>query len=123
MVVFYITLISALPSLLSNHVWMTGAYGWSCDIAAFVVERIAGTSIEAYWCVRFVDSLHQVLFNLCSCSVLRPMSTCYLDSQEHIFGPLGMDTTFYLTSTVKSRLVDLAVRQPDRSLKKWDGSP
>ncbi|KAF9051736.1 beta-lactamase/transpeptidase-like protein [Panaeolus papilionaceus] len=68
------------------------AYGWSCDIAAFVVERIAGTSIEAY-------------------------------CQEHIFGPLGMDTTFYLTSTVKSRLVDLAVRQPDRSLKKWDGSP
>ncbi|PPQ69677.1 hypothetical protein CVT24_001210, partial [Panaeolus cyanescens] len=69
------------------------AYGWGCDIATFVVERITGRSIEAY-------------------------------CQEHIFGPLGMDTTYYLTSTVKSRLVDLAIRQPqDRTLKKWEGYP
>lgn len=34
-----------------------------------------------------------------------------------------MDTSFYLTPSKKSKLVHLAIRQPDSSLRKWEGSP
>ncbi|KAF9051731.1 beta-lactamase/transpeptidase-like protein [Panaeolus papilionaceus] len=42
--------------------------------------------------------------------------------KEYIFGPLGMGTSFYLTPSKKSKLVHLAIRQPDSSLRKWEGS-
>ncbi|KAF8909682.1 beta-lactamase [Gymnopilus junonius] len=41
--------------------------------------------------------------------------------QEHIFKPLGMETSFYLTPNLRERLVDLACRAKDGSLSPWAG--
>ncbi|KAF8964753.1 beta-lactamase [Flammula alnicola] len=39
--------------------------------------------------------------------------------KEHIFGPLGMESSFYLTPALKKRLVDLTFRGEDGSLNPW----
>ncbi|KAF8958101.1 beta-lactamase/transpeptidase-like protein [Flammula alnicola] len=66
------------------------AYGWSCDIIVFIVERVTGKSVQDY-------------------------------CKENIFGPLGMETSFYLTPSMKENLVNLAYRRKDGTLEKWDG--
>ncbi|KAJ3504818.1 hypothetical protein NLJ89_g7737 [Agrocybe chaxingu] len=39
--------------------------------------------------------------------------------KEHIFGPLGMETSFYLTPEKKAKLVQLTYRRCDGTLEKW----
>ncbi|KDR77244.1 hypothetical protein GALMADRAFT_246540 [Galerina marginata CBS 339.88] len=39
--------------------------------------------------------------------------------KEHIFNPLGMKTSFYLTPELRQSLVDLAFREKDGSLSHW----
>ena len=96
-------------SLLDHSRVFPVAYGWGCEIAAFIVERLTGQTMEAYW------YRHSVLLRQGFFSYLRD-SPC---SQEHIFGPLGMTkTSFYLTADLKSDLVRLAYKQ-DGQFQKW----
>jgi len=39
--------------------------------------------------------------------------------KEHIFNPLGMETSFYLTPELRRRLVDLSFREKDGTLSRW----
>ncbi|PPQ92178.1 hypothetical protein CVT25_008952 [Psilocybe cyanescens] len=39
--------------------------------------------------------------------------------KEHIFGPLGMETSFYLTPELRKRMVNLTFREQDGSLSPW----
>lgn len=48
------------------------------------------------------------------------LKTYLVVSKQHIFDPLGMETSsFYLTPNLKRRLVDLSFRAPDHSLNPW----
>ena len=40
-------------------------------------------------------------------------------SKEHIFGPLNMDTSFYLTASKRERLIKMTHLRQDGSLEKW----
>ncbi|KDR77245.1 hypothetical protein GALMADRAFT_246541 [Galerina marginata CBS 339.88] len=39
--------------------------------------------------------------------------------KEHIFNPLGMETSFYLTPELRQRLVNLSFREKDGTLRSW----
>ena len=41
------------------------------------------------------------------------------ESQEHIFEPLGMRASFYLTPDLRQKLVNLTFREEDRKLSPW----
>ena len=43
-----------------------------------------------------------------------------INSKEHIFDPLGMKTSFFLTPELKERAVDLAYRDANGTLHPWD---
>ncbi|KAJ7018818.1 beta-lactamase/transpeptidase-like protein [Mycena alexandri] len=65
------------------------AYGFSTDCAGFVVERLSGKSLEQYF-------------------------------QDHIFAPLGITSaSFYLTPTLKERLLPLSFRVKTGALERW----
>jgi hypothetical protein len=40
-------------------------------------------------------------------------------SQEHIFEPLSIRASFYLTPDLRQKLVNLAFREEDRKLSPW----
>jgi len=40
-------------------------------------------------------------------------------SKEHIFGPLNMDSSFYLTASKRERLMKVTHLRKDGSLEKW----
>ena len=41
------------------------------------------------------------------------------NSKEHIFDPLGMKTSFFLTPDLKERAVNLAYRDAEGALHPW----
>jgi hypothetical protein len=43
----------------------------------------------------------------------------FSSSKEHITGPLGMESSFYLTPELKRRLVNLTFRDSDGGLNPW----
>jgi CubicO group peptidase (beta-lactamase class C family) len=43
-----------------------------------------------------------------------------INSKEHIFDPLGMKTSFFLTPDLKERAVGLAYRDANGTLDPWD---
>ena len=43
-----------------------------------------------------------------------------INSKEHIFDPLGMKTSFFLTPDLKEKVVDLAYRDANGTLHPWD---
>ncbi|KAJ7511439.1 beta-lactamase/transpeptidase-like protein [Mycena galericulata] len=64
-------------------------YGSSSDCAGFIVERLSGKSLEQYF-------------------------------HENIFAPLGVKSaSFYLTPTLKERLLPLSVRDESGAIKRW----
>ncbi|KAJ7866173.1 beta-lactamase/transpeptidase-like protein [Mycena leptocephala] len=68
-------------------------YGYSTDCAGFIVERLSGKSLEQYF-------------------------------QDHVFAPLGITSaSFYLTPSLKDRLMPLASRNASGIVVKWDGPP
>ncbi|KAF8141098.1 beta-lactamase [Mycena galopus ATCC 62051] len=69
------------------------AYGFGTDCAGFVVERLSGKSLEQYF-------------------------------QDHIFFPLGITSaSFYLTPSLKDRLLPLSRRNESGIVDKWQGPP
>ena len=42
-----------------------------------------------------------------------------MNSKEHIFDPLGMKTSFFLTEDLRERAVDLAYRDAKGTLHPW----
>ncbi|KAJ7500942.1 beta-lactamase/transpeptidase-like protein [Mycena galericulata] len=66
------------------------AYGFSSDCAGFIVERLSGKSLEEYF-------------------------------QEYIFAPLGIKSaSFYLTPTLKERLLPLSYRTKSGQIERWN---
>jgi CubicO group peptidase (beta-lactamase class C family) len=43
-----------------------------------------------------------------------------INSKEHIFDPLGMKSSFFLTPDLKEKAVDLAYRDANGTLHPWD---
>ncbi|KAF7354275.1 hypothetical protein MVEN_01115600 [Mycena venus] len=69
------------------------AYGPSVDCAGFIVERLSGKSLEQYF-------------------------------QDHIFSPLGITSaSFYLTPSLKDRLLPLSYRTKSGDIEPWKGQP
>ncbi|KAJ6512901.1 beta-lactamase/transpeptidase-like protein [Mycena sanguinolenta] len=69
------------------------AYGFGTDCAGFVVERLSGKSLEQYF-------------------------------QDHIFSPLGITSaSFYLTPSLKDRLLPLAQRNENGVVERWNAPP
>ncbi|KAF7354274.1 hypothetical protein MVEN_01115500 [Mycena venus] len=69
------------------------AYGPSVDCAGFIVERHSGKSLEQYF-------------------------------QDHIFSPLGITSaSFYLTPSLKDRLLPLSYRTKSGVIEPWKGQP
>uniref|UniRef100_A0A8H7XU60 Beta-lactamase-related domain-containing protein n=1 Tax=Psilocybe cubensis TaxID=181762 RepID=A0A8H7XU60_PSICU len=55
--------------------------------------------------------------------IVEEVSGCTLEEfcKQHIFKPLGMETSFYLTDKLRKRMVDLTYRQRDGTLSPWNG--
>ena len=83
-------------------------YGWSSDILGFLIEKVSGQSLDDFLCVALFEksSSGSSLIN----TIYQPVS------KEHIFKPLGMETSFYLTPELEKRLVALSWREKDGSL-------
>jgi len=54
-----------------------------------------------------------------SCTIWSYAQSLFSSSKEYITGPLGMDSSFYLTPELKRRLVNLTFRDSDGSLNPW----
>ncbi|KAJ7204747.1 beta-lactamase/transpeptidase-like protein [Mycena pura] len=68
-------------------------YGFSTDCVGFIVERLSGKSLEQYF-------------------------------QEHIFAPLGITSlSFYLTPSLRERLLPFTFRRQDGTLERVDAPP
>ncbi|KAF8147909.1 beta-lactamase/transpeptidase-like protein [Mycena galopus ATCC 62051] len=91
---FFKVLKGSLPGvLLSFEPGTNFAYGFSVDCAGFIVERLSGKSLEQYF-------------------------------QDHIFGPLGITSaSFYLTPTLKDRLLPLSYRTKSGVIERWNDRP
>ncbi|KAF7375628.1 hypothetical protein MSAN_00451900 [Mycena sanguinolenta] len=69
------------------------AYGFSTDCAGFIVERLSGKTLEQYF-------------------------------QDHIFAPLGITSaSFYLTPSLKDRLLPLSYRNKTGIIERWKRPP
>ncbi|KAF8177054.1 beta-lactamase/transpeptidase-like protein [Mycena galopus ATCC 62051] len=69
------------------------AYGFSTDCAGFIVERLSGKTLEQYF-------------------------------QDHIFTPLGITSaSFYLTQSLKERLLPLSYRNKTGVIERWKRPP
>ena len=83
-------------------------YGWSSDVIGFIVEKVSGQTLGQFWYASSVLVYHwsyaQSLFS---------------SSKEYITGPLGMESSFYLTPELKRRLVNLTFRDSDGGLHPW----
>ncbi|PPQ75151.1 hypothetical protein CVT26_012188 [Gymnopilus dilepis] len=67
------------------------AYGWSSDVLGFLIEKVTGQTLDEFL-------------------------------KENIFGPLGMNSSsFYLTSGLRERLIDLTYREKGGRLTPWTG--
>ena len=85
----------------------TVVYGWSADVAGFLVEKISGQTLEQFWYVMYFT-----WFYIC-------WSRLIINSKEHIFDPLGIKTSFFLTPDLKERAVNLAYRDEKGTLHPW----
>lgn len=54
-----------------------------------------------------------------SCTIWSYAQGLFSSSKEHITGPLGMESSFYLTPELKRRLVNLTFRDSDGGLNPW----
>lgn len=80
-------------------------YGWSSDALGFIVEEVSGQTLEEFWSENLVYQAHSHF--------------SFSRSKKHIFGPLGMETTFYLTPELRKRIVNLTYREQNGSLSPW----
>ena len=80
-------------------------YGWSADAVGFLVEKISGQTLEQFWYVW--DAVYVRSWN-------DPWN-----SKEHIFDPLNMKASFFLTPELSEKAVNLAYRDANGVLHPW----
>ncbi|KAF8168532.1 beta-lactamase/transpeptidase-like protein [Crassisporium funariophilum] len=92
----------------AKNVMKSVAYGFSSAAIGFVVEKVSGQSLEAYWC----GSNHNAPVEVSS-------SETMFSGKEHIFNPLGMKSSFYRTPDLKLKAIEPAWRNGDGKLEAW----
>lgn len=100
----YVRAVCLLDDLSSQHsrVWM----------------ELGRTRICCWRSVRSVSGgilVWKTLLSLCFIPI-----SCAIYSKKHIFEPVGMDTSFYLSPELRRRAVNLAFREKDGSLSQWN---
>ena len=55
------------------------------------------------------------------CTLQDPIYLLIMNSKKHIFEPLGMKTSFFLTPDLKERAVNLTYRDAEGALHPWAG--